>query len=205
MRCIIYSERVKNMKHETKSNNTKKALSASLKKFMKQKKLSKISVSEIVSDCGMNRKTFYYHFEDIYALLKWTLEQETVEVIKNFDFILNPEEALIFVADYVDNNSHILNCAYDSIGRDGMNRFFYDDFYNVILSIVEKLEKSQNVALPENFKKCMVAFYTEALAGILLSYFQHKSIRRDEMIKYILFILKTTIPSLINSYDQIPK
>lgn len=191
------------MKHETKSTNTKKALSASLKKFMKQKKLSKISVSEIISDCGMNRKTFYYHFEDIYALLKWTLEQETVEVLKNFDLLRNPEEALNFVADYVDNNSHILNCAYDSIGRDGMNRFFYDDFYNVILSIVEQLEKSKNVALPENFKKYMVDFYTEALAGILLSYFQHKSIQRDEMIKYILFILKTTIPSLINSYEQL--
>ena len=23
----------------------------------------------------MNRKTFYYHFEDIYDLLKWTFEQ----------------------------------------------------------------------------------------------------------------------------------
>ncbi|WP_295208123.1 TetR family transcriptional regulator [Ruminococcus sp.] len=39
------------------------------------KPLSKITVSEIVADCNINRKTFYYHFEDVQSLLKWTLEQ----------------------------------------------------------------------------------------------------------------------------------
>ena len=34
---------------------------------MEKKPLSKITVSEIIADCGVNRKTFYYHFEDIYA------------------------------------------------------------------------------------------------------------------------------------------
>lgn len=29
-----------------------------------------IAVSEIVADCGVNRKTFYYHFDNIQALLK---------------------------------------------------------------------------------------------------------------------------------------
>ena len=38
---------------------------ASLKKFMETKPLSRITVSEICKDCGFNRKTFYYHFEDI--------------------------------------------------------------------------------------------------------------------------------------------
>ena len=37
---------------------------------MEKKPLSNITVSEIIADCGVNRKTFYYHFEDIYALLK---------------------------------------------------------------------------------------------------------------------------------------
>ena len=75
------------MKHEITSMNTKKLLSSSLKKLMEHKKLSKITVSEIIADCGVNRKTFYYHFKDIYDLLKWTLELETVEMLKNFDMV----------------------------------------------------------------------------------------------------------------------
>ena len=68
------------MQHAITSLNTKKTLSSSLKKLMAHKPLAKISVTEIITDCGLNRKTFYYHFADIYALLKWTLEQEAVEV-----------------------------------------------------------------------------------------------------------------------------
>ena len=186
------------MKYEIKSMNTKKSLSDSLKRIMQHKKLSKVTVSEIIADCGVNRKTFYYHFEDIYDLLKWTIEQETIEVLKNFDLLLNPEEAMLFVADYVDNNQHLLNCIYDSMGRIEMKRFFYTDFYNVILSVINKLEKEMNKSLSENFKKQLTNFYTEALAGLVLDYFQHRDeYDRDELIKYTLFILQTSIPNII--------
>ena len=186
------------MKYEIKSMNTKRALSDSLKRIMQHKKLSKVTVSEIIADCGVNRKTFYYHFKDIYDLLKWTIEQETIEGLKNFDLLLNLEEAMSFVADYVDNNQHLLNCIYDSMGRIEIKRFFYTDFYNVILSAIEKLEKEMNKSLSASFKKQLTNFYTEALAGLVLDYFQHRDeCDRDELIKYTVFILKNSIPNII--------
>lgn len=195
------------MKRETTSKNTKRALSASLKKLMEKKKLSKITVSEIIADCGVNRKTFYYHFEDIYALLKWTLEQETIEVIKSFDLLSNPKEAIVFVADYVDQNSHILNCAYDSMGRDEMKRFFRSDFYRLICSIIEGVEKECGVSVPEDFKKYLTNFYIEALSGILIDYFQNKRDKqsRDEMIDYTVLVLQKSIPHIIASCADIHK
>ena len=81
-------------------------------------------MSEIIADCNVNRKTFYYHFEDIYDLLKWTLEQEAIDVVKNFDLLIDYEDAIRFVVEYVNKNAHILNCAYDSMGRDELKRFF---------------------------------------------------------------------------------
>ena len=42
----------------------------SLKRFMEKKPLSKITVSEIIADCGVNREAFDYDFGDIYGLLK---------------------------------------------------------------------------------------------------------------------------------------
>ena len=44
------------MKHEVTTLNTKKTLSASLKKCMERKPLSKITVTDIVNECGFNRK-----------------------------------------------------------------------------------------------------------------------------------------------------
>ena len=119
-------------------------------------------------------------------------------MLKNFDLLLNPEEAMIFVADYVDNNQHMINCIYDSMGRIEMKRFFYTDFYNVVLSIIEKLEEETNASLPANFKRQLTNFYTEALAGMILDYFQYRDeYDRDELIKYTLFILQTSIPNII--------
>lgn len=57
------------MKHEVTNMYTKKALSESLKRSMQTKPFSKISVSEIIKDCGLDRKTFYYHFADTRDLL----------------------------------------------------------------------------------------------------------------------------------------
>ena len=50
------------MKNEEISLQTKKALSQSLKKAMEKKPFSKITVSELIKDCNINRNTFYYHF-----------------------------------------------------------------------------------------------------------------------------------------------
>ncbi|MBR3905456.1 MAG: TetR family transcriptional regulator, partial [Clostridia bacterium] len=63
------------MKHEITTYNTKKLISNTLKALMRTKPFSKITVSEIISTCKINRKTFYYHFEDIFALVKWMFEE----------------------------------------------------------------------------------------------------------------------------------
>lgn len=42
-----------------------------MKKLMEKKPFSKISVGDICEDCGMNRKSFYYHFRDKYDLVNW--------------------------------------------------------------------------------------------------------------------------------------
>ncbi len=46
------------MKHEESTLLTKKALAASLKNPWKRSPLKKITVSEIITDCNVNRKTF---------------------------------------------------------------------------------------------------------------------------------------------------
>ena len=61
------------MKNEKISLMTKKVLASSLKELMRHKPFSKITVKEIIQNCGVNRNTFYYHFDDIYALLRWML------------------------------------------------------------------------------------------------------------------------------------
>ena len=187
------------MKHSITSLNTKKMIAGSLKKIMCEKPLSKITVSEIIQDCGINRKTFYYHFEDIYALLKWMFEEEAIELVKNFDFLVDYEESLGFILDYIEKNQHIINCAYDSIGREEMKRFFYADFIELVTNIVERAEQINHTVLKPDFKQFLCEFYTEALAGMLINWIKERDhYSRDKMIDYIFFILKSSITTILS-------
>ena len=147
------------MKHEVTTLNTKRTLAASLKTFMGKKPLSKITVSEIIADCGVNRKTFYYHFTDIYALLKWMLEEEAIEVVKQFDLLVDYREAVLFVMHYVRENKHLLCCAYDSMGRDEMKRFFYADFIGITRKVVQNAEQQLGIRAEDTFKEFLAHFY----------------------------------------------
>lgn len=147
------------MKNEEISLNTKKMLAQSLKRAMEKKTLSKVTVNELIKDCNLNRNTFYYHFSDIYDLLKWMLEQEAVEVVKKIDLLVDTEEAIRFVLNYVNENRHIINCAYDSMGHQEMKRFFYADFIGVMKQAINSGARQMQLSISEEFKDFMAQFY----------------------------------------------
>lgn len=60
---------------------TKKAMAESIKALMKKKGLDKITVSDIVQHCNLNRQTFYYHFKDKYDLVNWIYYNEIVTTL----------------------------------------------------------------------------------------------------------------------------
>jgi len=50
--------------------NTKRRLRASLLKLVLRKPLRSITVKELTSDADVNRSTFYFHYQDVKALVK---------------------------------------------------------------------------------------------------------------------------------------
>lgn len=182
------------------SLNTKKALAAALKKAMETKTLSKITVSELITECNINRKTFYYHFQDIYALLKWMMEQEAIDVVKKFDFIIDTEEAINFIMDYVDENKHIINCAYDSMGHEEIKCFFYTDLYDVVRGVIDNSERVLNINIDDSFKDFITKFFTEAAAGILIEWVKNRlSQDRAVVLNDLLLIFKVSIPEILKT------
>ena len=185
------------MKNESISLNTKKALAEALKKAMRKKPFHKITVSELIQDCKINRKTFYYHFEDIYALLKWMLEKESIEVVKHFNLLVDYEEAITFVMDYVEENDHILNCAFDSIGRDELDRFFYADFLDISRAIIEQVEQRSGKTLDEGYKEFLSRFYASAVASVLTEWVKNREKRdRTAVINYLSATIRDSLTGI---------
>lgn len=102
---------------------TKKAIMHSFLHLTAKKPLEKITVRDIVDQCGINRNTFYYHFQDIYAVF-----EEICKVCLSKAEKKSPAHVLLSrlflsvsqqVAPYKKSAQRLIA----SLGRDGFERY----------------------------------------------------------------------------------
>lgn len=191
------------MKHAEASYRTKLAMTVSLKKILKSKPLSKITISEICIDCGVNRKTFYYHFQDVFDLFRWMLDQEALETVKSADLINDYEDVLPFIIDYVDENRNLLTSAYNALGREGMKRFLISDLKSVTKLLISEFETKIGKFLDPHFRDFLCDFYTNALVGILINWVNNSiTLNKEELMEYLVLTLKSSLPSVIGEQTK---
>ena len=86
------------------ANTTKRALAAALKKRLTLTTLDKITIQQLVDDAEVSRKTFYYHFQDVYDLLEWLLIDEGKRVLEGNTTADTWQKGLGNVLEYLQNN-----------------------------------------------------------------------------------------------------
>ena len=59
----------------TASDRTKQLLAEGIKNLSETTPFHKIRVGDLCKRCGIDRRTFYYHFRDIYDLAAWIFDQ----------------------------------------------------------------------------------------------------------------------------------
>jgi len=177
------------MSYHVTSDATKKILTASLKKFMELKPLNKISVREIIEDCGLNRQTFYYHFEDIYDQVKWMYSQEAIVLLAQHDGVLVWQDGLLQIFNYLQENRTVCLCALHSMGREHLKRFFYTD----LRSIIEKaiMDFGQEIKATPEYKDFLAHFFTISLAAVMESWLiEEIELTPKELINFIDITMK---------------
>ena len=183
---------------------TKTALSNALKKRMETKPFSKITVSDIIADCGLNRKTFYYHFEDMRDLLRWTLRHEAINVVESFDFATDNKEAILFVIDYLEQNQHMLNCVYDAVGSGELRMFLYEDFKKIARKIITTAENQLGKRISEEYKDLLASFYTDGIVGIIIEWLNGKfKLEKSSAVRYVTDIFKGSLTGLIEHAESV--
>ena len=149
------------------SDITKRAISASLKNLLREKKLNKITVQDIADDCGINRQTFYYHFQDKYELLSWIYYQEAfLPIMDGISF---------------DNWDERIYCLFDLMKKE---RYFYVNtikhasnyFQEYLMKIAETiLDEAIDVidadlGIDEDDRALIVRFYAYGVCGTVVQW-----------------------------------
>ena len=150
------------------SQLTKRALAASLKKLLARKPLSKITIADITEDCGMNRMTFYYHFQDIYDLIDWICQEEGERAFQGRKDYDTWQEGFIALCHAVIENRAFILGVYRSVQREQVENYLGRVVYGLLLDVVEDL--SAPYSLPEQDRAYITNFYKYAFVGVMLDW-----------------------------------
>lgn len=105
------------------SNITKRALATSMKELMNEKPFQKITVSDICEGCGMNRKSFYYHFKDKYDLVNWIYDTEFI-VLANRKAYATAWEFMTALCRYLETERAFYSRALEINGQNSFSEHF---------------------------------------------------------------------------------
>lgn len=171
------------------SEITKKALATSLKKLLSKKEFSKITITNITKDCGVNRQTFYYHFKDVYDLLEWIYMNEVIQSMEGNDTYDTWQQGFLSIFEYVLENKEFVKNTYYSISRDFFLRFIYKQTTVLLMNIID--EKSKGMKVRREDKQFMADFYKYGFVGIMQDWIESGMKEKpDNIIKKLNSIIE---------------
>ncbi|MBQ9416228.1 MAG: TetR/AcrR family transcriptional regulator [Clostridia bacterium] len=147
------------------ANFTREAILAAFLKIAEKKPLEKISVRDIVDECGINRNTFYYHFQDIYAVL----EEVLVNQILITESDGNSPHYLVDVTNQtiiqmLQHKPAIQNI-YRSVGPDMVDRYMKGNLTKISAHYVNS--KLDGRKMNPWDKNMLISFYRNIIGGAM--------------------------------------
>lgn len=149
------------------SNSTKSALAEAMKKLMVRKPFAKISISDLCDECGLNRKSFYYHFKDKYDLVNWIFYVDFLTNVggKSFE---DEWDLLVAICHIFYQDKAFYQCALKIEGQNSFRDYFYEMLEPVVAFFVKDLFQVQNQEL-------FVTFFCDAFLTAVLRWFTMES------------------------------
>ncbi len=148
--------------------STKQMLADMLKQLMEHTPFEKITVKQLVQACGVNRQTFYYHFQDIYDLLGWIYTTEIHASLAACRSYGTWQQGLQQVLAYVCENSRFCLNTYRSLARDHLYRFLHGVTFDLLMDVVDELARDSTVSAQD--RKFIADFYTYGVLGVLMDW-----------------------------------
>ncbi len=139
---------------------TKKAIRNSFIRLLNEKPLKQISVRDIVDDCGINRNTFYYHFQDIPALVESIVKEDADRLILENPKISSIEDCLDAMIGFSIKNRKAVLHIYKSVNRDLFEQYQWRVCEYAVTAYLDELlngrkisEEDRNVLI--TYVKCL--------------------------------------------------
>ena len=183
------------------SQFTKKAIIESFEKLIESKPLERITVKDIVADCGVTRNTFYYHFEDIFDLAKTVLLERLSQIGSVFGQENDWEGFFLLLAKSITKNRRTIR----NFIRSGKSKETSRFIRQILVSAIEKLfdHVAAGKAIDPALRQSIVEFYTNAALTTAMEKLDSGAEDAEAWIRHICQFIYVGIRGAIESADQL--
>lgn len=165
-------------------------------KLLKEKPISRITVSEICQQCHINRSTFYKHYADPYDLLEKTEESFLTHLEKEFenrwrnDFDLWMTDILT----YMKENRDVYHALDSANGDSALSLKVFLKIYHLIFPDF----RSRFPQLSEAEVNMLFQYFTQGCSGVL-SYWEQTGMK--ESIPDVIRIMKKATNGIYDAFS----
>ena len=148
---------------------TQKAILATFQQMLEEMPFDKITVSALVRRCGVSSNTFYYHYQDIFALLEVWLEQLLRGYLTGGADWREATKALMR-----DCRAHpaMVYHLFNSLSRDRLERYVFTLSDDVFERQVGRLAQGRDI--PPEMLRSITSFCRYAYVGFFLQFLWDK-------------------------------
>lgn len=123
------------------ANFTRKAIKETFIALLEERPLSDITVKDIVETCGINRNSFYYHFQDLPALIEEIVKKEAEMIIEKYPSVTSIVQCFDALIEFASHRKKAIMHIYRSVNREVFERhlmtvseYFVRSYINTALS-----------------------------------------------------------------------
>lgn len=177
---------------------TRKAIIATFQELLEKMPFDKITVSAIVSRCGISSNTFYYHFRDIYDLLDVWIELMLEKYVTKPMEALTWQETLKAALRVMRQNADLIYHVFDSLSRERLERSIFESSGDIFYKLV--CQETEGAAVPEELLRSVAEYNSYSLVGFFLKFlWKHMEVDIDRSVDRISALFKGNIRWVIES------
>ena len=181
------------------SQVTKRALEASLKNLLLQKPLSKITISDITEDCGINRMTFYYHFKDIYDLVEWSCQEDASKALAGNKTYETWQQGLLQIFEAVQENKPFILNVYRSVSREQVEKYLTPLTDDLLMGVINELSAGMVVRAED--KAFIAQVYSYAFVGLMLDWIKDEMKQDPEtLVNRFALVIQDDVSCALNRF-----
>jgi probable dihydroxyacetone kinase regulator len=158
--------------------DSKSVLADSLMELAKNKPLEKITIQNIVDNCGAGRQTFYNHFNDKYDLMNWIYKTNAHRIWSAFIDLEPWSRVLSRIMDHMKENKIFYNRAINTNGQNSFFVYLFQDIQSSCIILIQKNLKKN--ALPD-YILFTIDFYCYGAVNMVKQWAKNGMIESSEL------------------------